>query len=346
MKFLKILFILLFWHFAAMTQSDSTYFVVIGTFRMPDNAARFSTEASQNGFVAKYAICPALGLYYVYVLETNDHLKAHLLSVKIKEETNFKNTWIYTGKLGIGNNTMTASDVRAARVKETEIKLAHIPLYKPVNKNESTVQAGKAPKAFYFKVVSRFDGSEVIGSLLLQETNDPSRYRVIKSGEVVYVEEPQNIQRSYNIVALLPGYKQNSVVFFYFNPPIETGPNKEEIITLTLEKAKSADFIEFSHVQFYENTYSLRSVSRNELDELSFLLKENPNSKIIIHGHSKVTANNLSLARAETVKTYLVKHGIEASRILTKGDEIDQSTIGGISMGKSDSVEVEFVKMS
>lgn len=342
MKFLKILLILLSCHFAAAAQSANNYFVVIGTFRMPDNAARFSTEASQNGFVAQYAMCPALGLYYVYILETKDHLQAYLLSNKMREETYLKNTWVFSGKLGTGSTSMTASDVRAARIKETEIKLAHLAVDKPVIKSESSSLAVKTPKAFYFRVISRFDSREVIGSLLLQETGDPSRCKFIKSGEVVYLDEPIGTQRSYNIVALLPGYKQSSIVFFYFNPPIETGPNKEVIITLTLEKAKSASFIEFSHVQFYEGTASLRAVSRNELDELSYLLKENPNCKIAIHGYSKETGSGLSLARAETVKTYLVQHGIDASRILTKGDEV-QNTNDGTSIN-SDSVEVEFVK--
>src|SRR5882672_5110077 len=81
LKILLVLLVLLSFQFTAIaqTQSNNTYFVVIGTFKMIDNAVRFTAEANRNGLVAQYAIRPAIGLYYVYVLETKDHVKAYNL---------------------------------------------------------------------------------------------------------------------------------------------------------------------------------------------------------------------------------------------------------------------------
>jgi len=350
MKHIKILLPLLFFHFSAIAQveSDKTYFVVVGSFKIQNNAIRLTADANHNGFSAQYAICQSLGLYFVYVLETNDHIKAQELSFKMKEESYLKDAWVYTGKLGSENNSMTASEIRAAHVNKTQIKLNNGPT--PEKKSEALYSS---TKKIYFRVISRFDDKEIIGTLLLKEPGEKSCFQSVKSGEIVFVNKPKGKKKSYDIIALMPGYKQSSIVFFYDSPPIETGPDNEDIITLTMEKAKSPEYIEFNHVHFYRNTSTLRPVSLNELDELANLLKENP-SKIVIHGYGKsnqdqeyrtdndtkpkenTSPKDLALARAETVKTHLALNGIEPSSIQTIGEENGDQNHDGI--------EIEFVK--
>jgi len=72
-------------------------------------------------------------------------------------------------------------------------------------------------KPYYFKVVRKDDGKEIFGSLQLQEAAGATQFQVVKSGEIVYLEEPRNKRGAYTIVALLPGYRQSSLVFGYFN---------------------------------------------------------------------------------------------------------------------------------
>jgi hypothetical protein len=358
MKHLTILMIFLSVHFTAVTQpqSEGAYFVIVGTFRMLDNAVRYAQEASRNGLMAQYAICPTTGLYYVYVLETNDHLRAHNLSIKLTEETNFKKAWVFNGKLGLENNTMTPADIRAQRIQETESKLNNLPTI------ESKTEVFAETKPFYFRLVSRYDNKEIVGDLFLKETGELWSYQSVKSNKVVFLKEPHGRQKSYSVVALIPGYRQSGIVFFYANPPIEAGPNNEEIITLTLDKTKSPDFIEFNNVQFYGPTSSLRTVSRNELTELSYMLKEKSKCKIIIHGHCSkqdqeifernnyenqqgaVSPKSLALARAEAAKAVLVELGIEPSRIFTKGDELLHLAGDYSSDWKTGSIEIEFLR--
>ncbi len=229
-------------------------------------------------------------------------------------------------------------------------------------------------KPYYFKVVSKTDGKEVFGNLQLQEASGATQFQLVKSGQVVYLEEPRNRKGTYNIVALLPGYRQSSLVFGYFNPPIATGPNNEEIVTLTLDKAKAGDYIDFNNVHFLRNSSIMRPVSQAELDELANLLKENPKYKIRIYGYCNgtqdresytmgsstnffaldpktnkkgtISSKELSVERAENVKAYLVKQGIDVSRISTKGEGgkvplyLESGTLGQY----NDRIEVEFVK--
>ncbi len=222
--------------------------------------------------------------------------------------------------------------------------------------------------------MSKADGKEIFGNLQLQEGVGASQFQLIKSGEIIYIEEPKNRRGTFNVVALVPGYRQSSLLFGYFNPPIATGPKNEEIVTLTLDKARAGDYIDFNNVHFFKNTSVLRPVSQAELDELASLLKENLKYKIKIYGYCNgtneresytmgtstnffvmdpkankketISSKALSVARAENVKAYLVKQGIDPSRIGTKGEggRVPLYSESGTLAQYNDRVEVECVK--
>ncbi len=80
-------------------------------------------------------------------------------------------------------------------------------------------------------------------------------------------------------------------------------------------------------VLFERNSNKIRKDSVDKILEFASFLKENPNYNTIIVGHASVdTATSsasynkkLSLKRANSVKWFLVKHGVSSSRIKTKG---------------------------
>ncbi|MBS1681272.1 MAG: OmpA family protein [Bacteroidetes bacterium] len=232
----------------------------------------------------------------------------------------------------------------------------------------------KTGKPYYFKVVRKEDGKEVVGNLQLMELEGATQYQLIKSGEIIYLEKPKNKRGAYHLAALIPGYKQSEIVFVYDNPPIETGPNNEDIVTIALDKARSGDYIDFTNVHFFQNSSVMRPVSQTELDVLANLMMEDAKYKIKIYGYcngkqdrdsylmgtstnfftldarankkEKISSKELSLARAENVKAYLVSKGISAMRISTKGEggAVPIYSETGNQSHYNDRVEVEFVK--
>ncbi len=398
MKFIKVClaafsFVLISYSSIAQNSPPSHY-VVIGAFRVLDNAVRFTSAANKNGFKADYAIQPSRNLYYVYIMNTDDKKKAFNLLIKVKVETNYKDAWVFIGKLGTDDLSKPVSkpEVKTEPVAEpVKPPVAEPPVVEPppvkdtikvappkIDSSSITKPAPevKKPKGkpFYFKVVSKKDGKELFGNLVLQEAVNASQYQAIKSGEIVYLESPKNKKGSYNITAQLPGYKQSSMAFVYASPTAEKGAQNEQIVTLTLDKAKKGDYIDFNNVHFFKNASLLQPESQNELDGLVNLLKENLNYKIKIYGHCNgkqvresytmgtstkffamdpagnkketISSKDLSLARAETVKAYLVQQGIDGSRIGTKGEggKVPLYPEGGTLGQYNDRVEVEFVK--
>ena len=76
-------------------------------------------------------------------------------------------------------------------------------------------------------------------------------------------------------------------------------------------------FYEFDKANLTEN-------SRDALDRLTKMLKENPNVTIELSAHCDYRGNaeynlKLSQRRAESVVKYLTEHGIEADRLTAKG---------------------------
>jgi OOP family OmpA-OmpF porin len=77
-------------------------------------------------------------------------------------------------------------------------------------------------------------------------------------------------------------------------------------------------------VNFATNTSTLTQSSRFILDEVAKSLNDNPDVRVEVSGHTDNTGSRalnvrLSQARAESVKQYLVDHGVAADRMEAKG---------------------------
>ncbi len=395
MKLIKVFFVLAFVLITSciLAQDPPTKYVTIGVFRIQDNAVRYTNEANKNGFTAQYALNPQRKLYYVYLMSDNDLKKAWNFLMKIRTETAYKDAWIFLGTLGTEEVTVKAEpkvEPKIETVKEPEkppvvevqpakdtakvvTQKIDSSLIKKVAEPSVEVKKPKG-KPFYFKVVSKTDGKELKGNIQLQEAVGASQYRLIKSGEIVYLEAPVNQKGAYGVITQIPGYKESILAFDYANPQSEKGPQNEDVLVLELDKAKKGDYIDFNNVHFFKNTAIMQPESQNELDALVTLLRENPKYRIKIFGYvnkkqaretltmgtstqffaldskankrATTSSKELSLARAETVKAYLVQQGIDAGRVGTKGEggSVPLYPEDGTLGERNDRVEVEFVK--
>jgi outer membrane protein OmpA-like peptidoglycan-associated protein/tetratricopeptide (TPR) repeat protein len=95
-------------------------------------------------------------------------------------------------------------------------------------------------------------------------------------------------------------------------------------LEIQLQKLRPGATIVLNNVFFETNKWDLKPESRIELDRLADLLKNNPDKKIEIGGHTDNVGSDdanmtLSNNRAASVVEYLVKRGIEATRLTSKG---------------------------
>jgi len=82
--------------------------------------------------------------------------------------------------------------------------------------------------------------------------------------------------------------------------------------------------IKLDHVQFNTGTAQLSAESRNILDRVANVLKQNPHLSFEVAGHTDNTGNyqanvKLSQQRADSVRNYLINKGVAANRLSAKG---------------------------
>jgi outer membrane protein OmpA-like peptidoglycan-associated protein len=107
----------------------------------------------------------------------------------------------------------------------------------------------------------------------------------------------------------------------------------------------SGDTFVLRNIYFDFDKFSLRSQSVEDLNKLAQVMKENPSMIIELGGHTDTRGDSnynqyLSENRAKVAKDYLIKKGIDASRIQTKGygetqPEISDAEIDKISGRKA-----------
>lgn len=104
-------------------------------------------------------------------------------------------------------------------------------------------------------------------------------------------------------------------------------------------------------INFDYNKSSLRPESMGTLNMVAQVLKDNPSLKFEVGGHTDSDGDasynlKLSQERAEAVKTQLVKMGIDATRLTTKGyGKTKPISAGDTPEAKANNRRVEFVKI-
>jgi outer membrane protein OmpA-like peptidoglycan-associated protein len=94
--------------------------------------------------------------------------------------------------------------------------------------------------------------------------------------------------------------------------------------TVELRRAQSGMVAILRNIYFDFNKATLKQESLTELNKVERMMRENPNIQVEIGGHTDfigTDAYNMTLSqrRAEAVKDYLVKKGIDPRRIMAKG---------------------------
>lgn len=142
-----------------------------------------------------------------------------------------------------------------------------------------------------------------------------------------------NLSKKKNKVAETPSVPQKEVL--QQEPTSSENVNQKETVdkaeTRVVEQdIKESAKVTFPVIYFTFNSIDILQNEETKLNDILKTLKENPNMKVTVTGWSdtkgSVAVNKrVSRQRAEAVKTWLVKNGIEASRITAIGNGSDDT---------------------
>ena len=143
-----------------------------------------------------------------------------------------------------------------------------------------------------------------------------------------------NLSKKKNKVAETPSVPQQEVLQQEPTSSSEEVNQKETVdkaeTKVVEQNIKESAKVTFPVIYFTFNSIDIQQNEETKLNAILKTLKENPNMKVTVTGWSdtkgSVAVNKrISRQRAEAVKTWLVKNGIEASRITAIGNGSDDT---------------------
>lgn len=379
--------------FCSLAQTADNYYVVIGAFRIHDNAIRLTEQAAKLGLMADYAMNPRETLQFVYVFQTPDKARAYSFLIKVKATTPFKDAWVYKGVLGqltvVETKTVAESTVdpqpKPAEPRPEEpkpvIETKPEPVVQPKQDQPEPKPEKLATKlegkAFVFNLIDAKTKEPVVGEVQILEGARATQYQAFRSNESVQLKTPKNADGVLVLSTIAPGYKGETRTFTYQAPNLpegRVGSNDEYVINLELDRVSRGDYVEFNDVRFFGNAVVLQPESRNELDGLAELMKENPKYKINIHAHcngkqerevttlgtstdffaidpsqnkkARLSAKQFTQQRGDLVKNYLVSKGVTAKNIsiTAEGGRVPIYPTNSTLAGRNDRIEIQIKK--
>lgn len=300
--------------------SNSNY-VVIGAFAVHKNAVRFTAYAKKRKFNARYEMNPNRNLYYVYVLKTNDINAAVYEAIKLREESDFYDAWVYKGSFRPGEvhpevrinvvnkdiNPITSEILNVQPAGQAEpVPSAVVPVTEaPVEQSENKEAANdeNEGKSFFFELVRANDNRPIEGEVEIIDVDRSRKIGSYKANMPVRVSPPNSKSGKISVVCQVFGYRKIQKDIDYSNPDgenITKDENNNVVIPFELIRLQKGDISVMYNVFFYKDAGVMRPESKYEVNNLLEMMEENPNYKIKIHGHTNGNAPGKIIALGET----------------------------------------------
>lgn len=313
-----------------VSAQSKDYYVVIGAFAKESNAKKFSGFSRSRFFQSTYELNPSRGLYYVYVIKTNNKTTAYDQVRVLQKEDAFKDSWVFRGTLGSTapppavtrtEPVITApeptpvvnvpADSATSEVKEDPKPTEHV-----VTEVATPVTTEK-PKRVVKGKLFKFDiqtptGASVHGKVHhvdLLKGRDLASY----SSED-YSDVPKPAEEPMTLICGIFGYKEITQLVDYQTPSLTEGAVQDAegawVIPFKLERLKKGDVSVMYDVSFYKDAVIMLPRSEEELDELVNMMRTNPNYTIKIHGHTNGNNKRKIIALGKT-RNYFDMKGSE-----------------------------------
>jgi outer membrane protein OmpA-like peptidoglycan-associated protein len=358
---------------APLPSSPSEYsnYVVIGAFAVEKNAEKFTRQANSASHHAQFDLNPDRNLYYVYVLTTDDRSAAIAEALRLRKETKYNDAWVYHGAIGKNSQIQSpGTDINPENEKPLD---TIVPEEHPAPEVEKVIQdtviANAAPeteatdspqlttasltkeeiaeKSFVFDLFRAVDRKAVEGEVDVIDTEKARKMASYKGNTIVKIPAPQAKSGNVSFVCESFGYRKMQIEFSFKSTDAQNLSVDQDgniVIPFELTRLQKGDIVVMYNVFFFKDAAVMRPESRFEVNNLLEMLKENPVSRIRIHGHTngnasgKIitrgengnffsltdsrdgfgTAKKLSEGRASAIKEYLESNGIEGSRMEVK----------------------------
>jgi outer membrane protein OmpA-like peptidoglycan-associated protein len=362
------------------------YYIVVAAYLSGQEnfAQRYSATLNEDGKHSKYGFDTARGFYYVYLDYYTDFSESIHQMLIVRKESGFGDAWVRIIKDGTEPQADLALQEQPKqqekKVEEAEEKIVGLVVVKeekvepkiaPVVEPTPTLMVVPTevvpnPKAdpvyvpqtlkntqAFFSLYNAANGRVIDGGEV--EVIDTDRSKLIskmKANTYLILPDPKNKSGKLTLIGSAFCYRKVQHEMNYYNTEADTVQTDIDLIgnyymvKFDLPRMMKGDIATLFNVYFYNDAAVMIPESKYELNKLLQMMQDNPQCKIMLHGHTngnhrgKIiymgpdkdffniskddvinesgSAKELSGARAQVIKDWLIAQGIHANRIETK----------------------------
>ncbi len=355
----------------------SGYYMVVAAYAASAEkyAIKLVQEFKEKGITANYGFSESKHLFFVYSAKYDSRNKALNAINSERERTGENKAWVYVNHASKISKEAT-QDSSPSVTKEKEEPTKEIKIAEEVVKDEVEISAptkeetivSEAVEAVVEEIpishqgmtylfIEAFDATTGKPIEIDFEVVDLARKKEIartRSNHSFPLREPTSDSKMIQVQSNDIAWQAQSFDFKYYEPIIDPisifldNLGDTTFVRFEMKPLKKGDLVTLYKVFFYKDAGIMMGKSEYELEQVVALMKNSPDLKIVIHGHTngksagKIialredgnndffningdhrelsgSAGKLSSERASIVGKYLVSKGINENRIEIKG---------------------------
>jgi len=348
---------------AVLDQSINHNYVVIGAFAVQSNAAKFAESAKKLLPQVSYQFNEKRKLYYVVLMDASQKESAMAEARRLREETQYADSWVYCVMIDPGPvtrteeiNPVTEQPISSQPVESTPVIASTAPVVETQPNAQPTevkaetkkfVVTNPAAKGFILKAYRSVDNAPVEGEIDMVDAKKGQKLSTHKTNEFLELVKPNTATGDIAFISDIFGYRKVQKDLNFNNPEAsDITKNEDGVYEVPFEliRLQKGDIGVMYNVYFFKDAAVMRPESTYEVNRLLTMMKENPNYKIKLHGHTNGnssgrilfmggsknyfslndtregygSAKKLSEERAKIIMTYLLDNGITPDRMSIK----------------------------
>lgn len=353
-----VLLINSFWSIAqpVFESGSDGYYVIVGAFAKQSNAERYHVKLKNQGVKAQYAFLPSRKLFYVYTLRNSDADVCYNEVLTLRKQEQFSDAWVrYISGTGGADTVRAVTTIKKPEVvTPTPVSVTTTEPATP--QPEEPKQELFIPEnvtlentEIFLSLYNARNDRVANGKVQVIDADRGRLITEVPGNTYLNLPDPKNNSGTLILICDVVGYRKVQKEINYKNPRADetfiVDMGTSLVANFELVQYEKGDIRTLYNIYFYNDAAVMMPESKFELNSLLQMMKDNPTFKIRLHGHTnghysgKIikrgssgdffsiaqdavstvgTAKQLSEARAEIIKAYLVENGVDDSRVEVK----------------------------
>jgi len=340
-----------------VTPIANGYHIVVSTFndRQEKEARAYSESLNKRGFTSGYGLEKGKHFIYVFLQSFDfDHYSAAVKAMtEARQQKEFATAWVVKIKDGReikeGDPVVEKKEPLPKEDSVVRVVTEYIdnPPMTPITRPQ---HLGNTP--VFLSVFRDRDGKNVNADIKVLDAENARQLATVKGNCYLNLPAPKTKSGRLSLVATAFGYSESKLDVGYYTTEQDTVQKNVTYFgsyfqfAFPMEKMNKGQEVTLSKVTFFNDAAIMTPSSTEQLQALLEMMEENPSIKISLNGHTNSngrgkiiyvgpsknffsltadrvektgSAKELSTARAQVIKDWLVAQGIAEDRITVAG---------------------------